>query len=823
MAVVIRLQGLPVVAGSADIRRFFSGLNIPDGGVHIIGGEKGEAFIIFATDEDARQGMSFSGRFVKDSRIELFLSSKTEMQNIIEVNRKRYDHGGRETVTGSRRTGSSNSGVGNLSNLVAAIKKGIGKSSFDSLDNLEDDFHLHGSQNSNAEVSKSTSDQSKKESDNLYVFVRGMPYSASENDVLNFFSGLHVEGVILLENDEGRPNGDGLVKFATPSDAMKGLQRDREYMGPRFLELRPSNQRTWLQYGGGDEKMDNSFKHFAQLNKESSSSRRESNYMSSRKQSHSRSPPWRVLARSRSRSPPQRVLARSRSRSPPQRVLARSRSRSPPQRVLARSRSRSPPQRVLARSRSRSPQRVLARSRSRSPPQRVMARSRSRSPPQRVLARSRSRSPPQRVMARSRSRSPPQRVMARSRSRSPRRRVLARSRSRSLQRAAAARSHSPLSHSAFSHSSNSREFYIHIKNLSPDVDKRDLRAFFGALNISNHNITLLKPDNPLKKREAFVQFKSIREYETALTYHKESLFGQRVHIFPSSKNSILQFIESSEAKRSSERHHHVKEKRDGCAGQKTCVYVRNFPFDVTNVEVQKFFAGFNIDDSDIHLLYDDKGTGLGEALVKFRSEDQARKAETLNRRRFLGTEVLLRCISEEQMQEFGINVSSVSSEKMQANPHAHARGEHFYAVGSQGPSMQGKFKHPSDYRCPKDFLRSPDRFRGPPSFPEFHGEGNPGGFPEGRFMPDSNFSSGSDHITVIKLKNIPFRAAPNEILDFFHGYKIIPESLVIHHNEYGMPSGEATLALVNYNEAVAAVNELNDRPFGHRKVRLTLA
>ena len=42
MAVVIHLQGLPIVVGTMD----FSGLTIPDGGVHIVGGELGEAFIV---------------------------------------------------------------------------------------------------------------------------------------------------------------------------------------------------------------------------------------------------------------------------------------------------------------------------------------------------------------------------------------------------------------------------------------------------------------------------------------------------------------------------------------------------------------------------------------------------------------------------------------------------------------------------------------------------------------------------------------------------------------------------------------------------------
>jgi len=55
MSVIIRLQGLSWSASATDIRQFFTGLNIPPGGVRIIGGERGDAFIAFSTDEDARQ------------------------------------------------------------------------------------------------------------------------------------------------------------------------------------------------------------------------------------------------------------------------------------------------------------------------------------------------------------------------------------------------------------------------------------------------------------------------------------------------------------------------------------------------------------------------------------------------------------------------------------------------------------------------------------------------------------------------------------------------------------------------------------------------
>lgn len=87
MSIIIRLQNLPWEANSLDIRRFFHALTIPDGGVHIVGGEKGDAFIAFANDEDARQAMARDGQKIKDSPVKLLLSSRNEMQRVIELAR----------------------------------------------------------------------------------------------------------------------------------------------------------------------------------------------------------------------------------------------------------------------------------------------------------------------------------------------------------------------------------------------------------------------------------------------------------------------------------------------------------------------------------------------------------------------------------------------------------------------------------------------------------------------------------------------------------------------------------------------------------------
>uniref|UniRef100_I3N461 RNA binding motif protein 12B n=1 Tax=Ictidomys tridecemlineatus TaxID=43179 RepID=I3N461_ICTTR len=829
MAVVIRLLGLPFIAGPVDIRHFFTGLTIPDGGVHIIGGEVGEAFIIFATDEDARRAISRSGGFIKDSSVELFLSSKAEMQKTIEM--KRTDRVGRG------RPGSGASGVGSLSNFIEAMKEEESNSGYGSSMNQDAGFHTNGTGLDDLRPRKTR----PLKAENPYLFLRGLPYLVNEDDVRVFFSGLCVDGVIFLKHHDGRNNGDAIVKFASCIDASGGLKCHRSFMGSRFIEVMQGSEQQWIEFGGNAIKEDE----------------------------------------------------------------------------------------VAIRSEEHSPRGINDRH-----------------------------------------------FRKRSHSKSPRR----------------TRSRSPLG------------FYVHLKNLSLSINKRDLRNFFRDTDLTNEQIKFLYKDER-RTRYAFVMFKTLKDYNTALGLHKTVLQYRPVLIDPVSRKQMLKFIECYEKKRpEKERPGHISQKysQESYSGQKLCIYIRNFPFDVTKVEVQKFFADFSLSEDDIYLLFDDKGVGLGEALVKFKSEEQAIKAERLNRRRFLGTEVLLRLISEAQMQEFGVNFSLMSSERIQGRSESHDRDDHSHLfdpkdppIYSVGPSENFRyqledlrqldnFKHPQGYfrqpdrRPPEDFRHSPEDFRFPPEdfrhspegfrhpreehfrrppeedfrrpredewrwppeedfrqpheedfrrpppehfrrpppehfrrpppehfrrsreedFRHIHppdedfrspqedfrspsdedfrqlpeedlrevpeedprlpdnfrppgedfrsppddfrshrpfvnfgrpeggkfdfGKRNMGGFPEGRFMPDQKLNCGSGRVTPVKIMNLPFKANVNEILDFFHGYRIIPDSVSIQYNEQGLPTGEAIVAMINYNEAMAAIKDLNDRPVGPRKVKLIL-
>lgn len=87
MAVIIRLQNLSWSATAPDIRKFFNGLSIPNGGVHIVGGDEGDCFVAFSTDEDARKAMKLDGSKLANQKIKLLLSSKAEMEEIIAIAR----------------------------------------------------------------------------------------------------------------------------------------------------------------------------------------------------------------------------------------------------------------------------------------------------------------------------------------------------------------------------------------------------------------------------------------------------------------------------------------------------------------------------------------------------------------------------------------------------------------------------------------------------------------------------------------------------------------------------------------------------------------
>ncbi|XP_047901631.2 G-rich sequence factor 1 [Anser cygnoides] len=68
------------------------------------------------------------------------------------------------------------------------------------------------------------------------VLLRGLPFSSTEDDIADFFSGLRITDVAFVYRGE-RKSGEAYVQFAAPEMAAKALLKHKEYMGSRYIEV----------------------------------------------------------------------------------------------------------------------------------------------------------------------------------------------------------------------------------------------------------------------------------------------------------------------------------------------------------------------------------------------------------------------------------------------------------------------------------------------------------------------------------------------------------------------------------------------------------
>ncbi|XP_056236594.1 RNA binding motif protein 12Bb [Seriola aureovittata] len=651
MAVVIRLQGLRVTAGSEDIRKFFTGLKIPDGGVHIIGGERDEAFIIFASDEDARRAMTRSGGCIKDSPVTLLLSSKAEMQNMLERSTKDVELDQRRRFEENARRARKSLGPE------------AGRRSGSRSGHTPPPQHQRASNNSD---------------DFLCVFLKGMPFSVTEREVRDFFSGLLIDEIILLKNEYGANNGRGLVKFGTRQDANEGLKRDRKYIGSRYVEVSMTTVHDWHRATGRVPMVVN----------------RDDNF-----------------------------------------------------------------------ERERSPIRNQ----------------------------------------------------------------------RNLQHRA--RSQSPLAQRPMAPSDD--EYCVLMDNLSYTVEKEDIKKLFHHTKLEDDQILHLIDSDGRRTRSSFVLFKNQRDYCEALTHEKRLFFNRWVYTRPISRESMITLLESQsmdvrasgDSERIQERPPSYPSERfqerppsypsDPYDSEKVCVFVRNLPFDVRKVEIMDFFHGFNINEDKVFLLLDHKGAGVGKALILFQSEAEAMRALSLNGRRFLGSEVMLNCISRSQMQQLGVE-PPMGQEPAEQEPLP--REEWYSGRSSEASYRPGDTEYtdlrmPHDGNMPMTNVQSQvhggcdyEPYAAGPCAPRDRGNG---------VRDDSGPSlQHFDGPTCVKLINLPFQIRSEEIYDFCYGYRIIPGSVSLLYDQSGKPKGSATVVFESRREALTAVEELSGRPIGPRKIKL---
>lgn len=228
----VRLRGLPYGCSKQDIAEFFNGLEIIPYGISITmnqeGRPSGDAYVEFASGEEAEKALLKHKENMGNRYIEVFKSSKGDIKHVIGAfndfgggyNRPGpYDRPGPGRGGRGGRGAMGPSGFGNQGFAGGRGRGGRGGGMGGGM----------GGGRTTSEVQNSKTGHS--------VQMRGLPWEASLQDVLDFFKPVEPVDVRLLFEAGGRAKGQCDVDFRTHEDAEAAMLKDKENMGHRYIDL----------------------------------------------------------------------------------------------------------------------------------------------------------------------------------------------------------------------------------------------------------------------------------------------------------------------------------------------------------------------------------------------------------------------------------------------------------------------------------------------------------------------------------------------------------------------------------------------------------
>ncbi|PKA60814.1 hypothetical protein AXF42_Ash006448 [Apostasia shenzhenica] len=198
---VVRTRGLPFDCDDLDVYKFFAGLDVVDCLlVNKNGRFSGEAFVVFSSLMQAEFALQRNRQNMGRRYIEVFRCKKQE-----------YYH---------------------------AIAAEVGHSRL-----FDGEYRGTAISPPPPPRPKRTHDENKEQVEFTQVLkLRGLPYSATESDIVDFFSdyGLREENVHIARRLDGKATGEAYVEFESTEVAKEAMSKDKKTIGSRYVELFPS-------------------------------------------------------------------------------------------------------------------------------------------------------------------------------------------------------------------------------------------------------------------------------------------------------------------------------------------------------------------------------------------------------------------------------------------------------------------------------------------------------------------------------------------------------------------------------------------------------
>lgn len=278
--------------------------------------------------------------------------------------------------------------------------------------------------------------------------------------------------------------------------------------------------------------------------------------------------------------------------------------------------------------------------------------------------------------------------------------------------------------------------------------------------------------------------------------------------------------------REAKRHRGNDDENDEARG--FCVNMIGLPYSSTEEEVEKFFKGLRV--KDVHRCRNLSGphTGKtnGEAFVIFHSFDDCMKAVEQDRQLIRDRFVKVRKCPKEVMYDAVQKEAKFFGKKPRISRSVTGDGDikdSNQIRNSQMKSditsgMQMSNKLPSSEYYP---ISQPGQDTVQPTVYGYASDSL------GRDVAMSQLAQGANINMndikagcVVGIRNLPSTVTADEILDFFYGFKIIPDSIRIHYLAPGRSSGDAIVTFVDEKEARIATQQLNEKAVGRRNVQL---